>query len=162
MALTPPDNGLNTPEAAKYLAAEARMQALMDGKITEPSETPASADPTHYTVPPTVVVEKKAELSKEERRAEALKTLGLVASESTVEFIYEPEGHEPFSVSIRPLALTITEDNISLLVPPYLSVRPPKLIQFSLKVDAVIHKVVSVGTILKLEDMQVLSFVRVN
>lgn len=161
MALTPPDNGLNTPEAAKYLAAEARMQALMDGKIIEPPSTPIY-NPPAYTEQPTVVVEKKAELSKEERRAEALKTLGLVASESTVEFIYEPEGHEPFSVSIRPLALTITEDNISLLVPPYLSVRPPKLIQFSLKVDAVIHKVVSVGTILKLEDMQVLSFVRVN
>lgn len=161
MALTPPDNGLNTPEAAKYLAAEARMQALMDGKIIEPPTTPIY-NPPSYTEQPTVVVEKKAELSKEERRAEALKTLGLVASESTVEFIYEPEGHEPFSVSIRPLALTITEDNISLLVPPYLSVRPPKLIQFSLKVDAVIHKVVSVGTILKLEDMQVLSFVRVN
>lgn len=159
-AALPPDNGLNTPRAARYNAAHKHMEAIMKG-IEPEDPNPAPVVAPVYTTIPAVAVPTTAS-TEASRRAEALRTLGLTSAETFVEFSYAPEGHDPFIVKIRPLALTVTEDNITLLVPPDFTIKPPKLVQFHLKVADTTYTVVSVGTILQLDSMQVLSFVRAN
>lgn len=159
-AALPPDNGLNTPRAARYNAAHKHMEAIMKG-IEPEYHNPAPVAATVSTTIPAVAV-PTTDSTEASRRAEALRTLGLTSAETFVEFSYAPEGHDPFIVKIRPLALTVTEDNITLLVPPDFTIKPPKLVQFHLKVADTTYTVVSVGTILQLDSMQVLSFVRAN
>lgn len=158
----PPDNGLNTPRASRYNAAHKRMDAMMQGI------EPEVCNPAPVMTAPPVSTKAQAveapttEATEASRRAEALRTLGLTSAETFVEFSYAPGEHEPFIVKIRPLALTVTDDNITLLVPPDFTIKPPKLVQFHLKVEDTTYTVVSVGTILQLDNMQVLSFVRAN
>lgn len=153
------DTGKDTVAAQNYAARNAKLLASLDKEeaavkepvivplLDAPAPTSASLEqPTHRTKPALV------------------EALGLQESNETIEIIlnFTTSNNSPatFSVAVRPIATSITEDCVTLLIDSSVNVKPPTLLPLFVKKSGVTYPVVYAGTILQTPKLNVLSFLR--
>jgi hypothetical protein len=144
------DFGRSSAKSARFDNERQNLAKL----LTKEDNAPEQETPTA----PVVVEQapKNVPLSQEA----ALAALGLSLQQGTVEFVFPVEQENYLRIKVQILAITTTEDSISILIPGAVELTPPRLVQFSLKIDSVRHPVVYAGGVLRLGSMQMLSFVR--
>lgn len=153
--------GRNSHKAATYNAAkEALLQTLNGDPIITASpqeDTLTDADAT-AAIPSS---EPKATQETGNDTLTALKMLGFTPGKEMVEFIFKlADENSAVRIKMQSMSVANNEDSISILIPSTIELHPPKLTEFTIKLDDTQYPVIYAGSVLKLGSIQMLSFVR--
>lgn len=148
------DTGNDTLAAKNYAARMQRMLDLASGTIApEPSATQQAPQ---AEVAPVVSLHPKS--------TSLVEALGLQESSEAVEvilnFTTDKSSAASFSVVLKPIAINITDDCVTLLIDSGINIKPPTLIPLIIKKSGVLYNVVYAGTVLQTPKLNVLSFLR--
>lgn len=145
------DTGADTQAGQNYAARHAKLLAsIFDEEPQESKPVVATVQESHApnTVP---------------QNTSLVDVLGLQAASDPVEIILQlPESKGPFSVTIKPIAINITEDCVTILMDSTISIKPPALQPLTIKKNGILYTVVYAGAVLQTPKLNVLSFIRTN
>lgn len=155
------DTGGDTIAAQNYAARNAKLLASLDKEEVdekEPITSPLFATPTASSTP-------LAQAAHQSKPA-LVEALGLQESNETIEIAlnFTTPNNSPatFSVSVKPMAINVTEDCVTLLIDSSVNIKPPTLLPLFVKKSGVTYPVVYAGTILQTPKLNVLSFLRTS
>lgn len=158
------DFGRDSYKAANYNdSRNALLRALAadDAEIEESSDTSA-IDVVDAALP---IPQKPTRAQTDEEGAnstmQALKLLGFTPGKELVEFIFKltDEG-SAVRIKMQSMSVAHNEDSISILIPSTIELHPPKLTEFTIRLNNIQYPVIYAGSVLKLGSIQMLSFVR--
>lgn len=143
------DTGADTQAGQNYAARQAKLLAsLSDVEPQESKPVVAATQESHVSN----VVPQNTSL---------VDVLGLQAASDPVEIILQlPDSKGPFSVTIKPIAINITEDCVTILMDSTISIKPPALQPLTIKKNGILYTVVYAGAVLQTPKLNVLSFIR--
>lgn len=147
------DTGADTQAGQNYAARQAKLLASISD--VEPQESKPEV---------VMVTEQKAHAPNiATQNTSLVDVLGLQAASDPVEIILQlPESKGPFSVTIKPIAINITEDCVTILMDSTISIRPPALQPLTIKKNGILYTVVYAGAVLQTPKLNVLSFIRTS
>lgn len=152
-SITSVDTGADTEAARAYKRKQERLQRLIVNGPTEKDDS-ASNQITPSATSPTVC---------SSNQDMSVYTVTFAPTKATVELSFTATAPAAtFAIQVKPLTLTETDDSISIMLPADITVKPPKLTPFQLKVDGRPYTVVFAGGVLKTEKASVISFLRVS
>lgn len=144
------DTGADTQAGQNYAARQAKLLASLSD--VEPQESK-----------PVVVATQESHVTKNiaPQNTSLVDVLGLQAASDPVEIILQlPDSKGPFSVTIKPIAISITEDCVTILMDSTISIKPPALQPLTIKKNGIMYIVVYAGAVLQTPKLNVLSFIR--
>lgn len=144
------DTGADTQAGQNYAARQAKLLASLSD--VEPQESK-----------PVVAVTQESHVAKNiaPQNTSLVDVLGLQAASDPVEIILQlPDSKGPFSVTIKPIAINITEDCVTILMDSTISIKPPALQPLTIKKNGILYTVVYAGAVLQTPKLNVLSFIR--
>lgn len=144
------DTGADTQAGQNFAARQAKLLASLSD-VEQPQESkPVVAVMPKVPTPNTV-----------SQNTSLVDVLGLQAASDPVEIILQlPESKGPFSVTIKPIAINITEDCVTILMDSTISIKPPALQPLTIKKNGILYTVVYAGAVLQTPKLNVLSFIR--
>lgn len=143
------DTGADTQAGQNYAARQAKLLASLSD--VEPQESKPTIAATQESHVPSIVPQNTS----------LVDVLGLQAASDPVEIILQlPESKGPFSVTIKPIAINITEDCVTILMDSTISIKPPALQPLTIKKNGILYTVVYAGAVLQTPKLNVLSFIR--
>ena len=143
------DTGADTRVGQNFAARQAKLLASLSD--TEPQESK----------PVVAVMPKAPATNTVPQNTSLVDVLGLQAASDPVEIILQlPESKGPFSVTIKPIAINITEDCVTILMDSTISIKPPALQPLTIKKNGILYTVVYAGAVLQTPKLNVLSFIR--
>lgn len=150
------DFGRNSNKASTYNASKnALLQALNGDQITAAPQEDLLADAVIPASAP------KAAQEAGNDTLTALKMLGFTPGKEVVEFIFKlADESSAVRIKMQSMSVANNEDSISILIPSTIELHPPKLTEFTIKLDGDQYPVIYAGSVLKLGSIQMLSFVR--
>lgn len=144
------DTGADTQAGQNYAARQAKLLASLSD--VEPQESK-----------PVVAATQESHVTKNiaPQNTSLVDVLGLQAASDPVEIILQlPDSKGPFSVTIKPIAISITEDCVTILMDSTISIKPPALQPLTIKKNGIMYIVVYAGAVLQTPKLNVLSFIR--
>lgn len=144
------DTGADTQAGQNYAARQAKLLASLSD--VEPQESK-----------PVVATTQESHVTKNiaPQNTSLVDVLGLQAASDPVEIILQlPDSKGPFSVTIKPIAINITEDCVTILMDSTISIKPPALQPLTIKKNGILYTVVYAGAVLQTPKLNVLSFIR--
>lgn len=143
------DTGADTQAGQNYAARQAKLLASLSD--VEPQESK----------PVVAVMPKSHAPNTVPQNTSLVDVLGLQAASDPVEIILQlPDSKGPFSVTIKPIAINITEDCVTILMDSTISIKPPALQPLTIKKNGILYTVVYAGAVLQTPKLNVLSFIR--
>lgn len=147
------DFGRDSSKAASYNESRAALLRALNGEDTA---TPEEAEPE---VTNSVVAKPTQEAGND--TLTALKMLGFTPGKEVVEFIFKlADDNSAVRIKMQSMSVAHNEDSISILIPSTIELHPPKLTEFTIKLNNIQYPVIYAGSVLKLGSIQMLSFVR--
>lgn len=154
------DFGRNSHKASTYNASKnALLQALNGDQVTAAPQEDLLADADADAVIPASA--PKSTQAAGNDTLTALKMLGFTPGKEMVEFIFKlADESSAVRIKMQSMSVANNEDSISILIPSTIELHPPKLTEFTIKLDDTQYPVIYAGSVLKLGSIQMLSFVR--
>lgn len=144
------DTGADTQAGQNYAARQAKLLASLSD-VEQPQESKPVVAATQESHVSNVVPQNTS----------LVDVLGLQAASDPVEIILQlPDSKGPFSVTIKPIAINITEDCVTILMDSTISIKPPALQPLTIKKNGILYTVVYAGAVLQTPKLNVLSFIR--
>lgn len=151
------DTGNDTEAARNYAARASKLLASLDSNEVSAENLESNPTTTFSTPKPST----KEIASVKPALVEAL---GLQESHELVEIILNftapNDTNAVFSVTVKPIAINITDDCVTLLIDSSINIKPPTLLALKIKKSNITYPVVYAGTILQTPKLNVLSFLR--
>lgn len=148
------DTGNDTVAAKNYAAKMQRMLDVASGTIVPEPSTTQQVLPTEVALA----------VNPRPKSTSLVEALGLQESSEAVEvilnFTTDKSSAASFSVVLKPIAINVTDDCVTLLIDSSINIKPPTLIPLIIKKSGVLYHVVYAGTVLQTPKLNVLSFLR--
>lgn len=150
------DFGRDSLKASTYNdSKDALLRALNEATVTVAPKEDTPADAAIPSVEPKVTQEPGNDTLT------ALKMLGFTPGKEVVEFIFTlADKISVVRIKMQSMSVAHNEDSISILIPSTIELHPPKLTEFTIKLNGIQYPVIYAGSVLKLGSIQMLSFVR--
>lgn len=149
------DTGLNTLAGRNYTSKQEKLLASLTT-----TDTPQQDDDT--STAPEITKANNADISLNRTAMSLVEALGLQEASAPVEIIINmnAESKSEFSVTIKPIAINITNDCVTILMDSNVSIKPPALQPLIVKTNEILYSVVYAGSVLQTPKLNVLSFIR--
>lgn len=145
------DTGADTQAGQNYAARQAKLLASLSDVEPQGSKPVIAIMPEVHA--PNIVPQNTS----------LVDVLGLQEASDPVEIILQlPDSKGPFSVTIKPIAINITEDCVTILMDSTINIKPPALQPLTIKKNGILYSVVYAGAVLQTPKLNVLSFIRTN
>lgn len=156
------DTGQDTIAARNYAAAQNKLLRLLDANV---DDVPVPADITPAATQDPITASIFSD-TIESKNTDLVALLGLKAAKETVEitlpFTTNKGTSANFTVILRPIALTVTDDCITILIDSSVNIKPPTLTPLIIKKEGILYNVVYAGTMLQTPKLNLLSFLRTS
>lgn len=149
------DFGRDSHKASTYNdSRDALLRALNEDQVPVSSQEDTPVDATIPSSEPKATEAGNDTLT-------ALKMLGFTPGKEVVEFIFKlADENSAVRIKMQSMSVAHNEDSISILIPSTIELHPPKLTEFTIKLNGIQYPVIYAGSVLKLGSIQMLSFVR--
>ena len=149
------DTGLNTLAGRNYTAKQEKLLASLTTTDAQQQDNNSSTVQEISKANTTDVIINRTAIS-------LVEALGLQEASAPVEIIINmnSESKSEFSVTIKPIAINITNDCVTILMDSNVSIKPPALQPLIVKTNGILYSVVYAGSVLQTPKLNVLSFIR--
>lgn len=155
------DTGLNTAKGQNYLNKQEKLFASLSS-----SEETIIEDYTDNTVAISTVPAVTAKSPAKTDTNNLVELLGLTNSVDNIEISIQVPAKTgemlAFSIQLKPTAINISDDCITVLIPADINIKPPALVPLTVKKSGITYPVVYAGTMLQTPKINLLAFLRSN